>query len=101
MEVCEPTKGGSVMRRGRAEVTYFNLQDLVTIAANAAVMHFMVCVICISTAFILDECEAINSIRRERENAEQAYSLLEALRGAGISQRTSRPNLDDKLAKGR
>lgn len=56
----------------------------------------MVSVVSIATALVLDECKAASMVSvqdRRRFGRRCTHSLLEAVRGAGISQRTRRPYL--------
>jgi len=69
--------------------THLDLQQVV--AANALVVHLVVRVIGIATALVLNKCEAGGLAAACSLRKACTYSLLEAERGAGISQRTRRP----------
>lgn len=59
-------------------------------------MHLVVRVISISAVFVLDECEAAMHVSQwiiAKTGQRYAYSRLDVDRGAGMSQRTSRPYL--------
>jgi len=74
--------------------SYLYLQKI--IATDTLVMHLVVGIVSIATALVLDKCEAacVVSIHdRPRLGQVCTHSLLEAVRGAGISQRTRRPYL--------
>lgn len=77
-------------------LAYLDLQDVIT--SDPLVMHVVVGIIGISTVLILHKCEPDDGgVSKQRPGQgvsgwrEYAYSLLEALRGAGMSQRTSLP----------
>jgi hypothetical protein len=78
---------------GRFKPTYLDLQQI--IAANALVVHLVVGVISVPAALVLDKGEAEWLIeymaKRSSRSEGVTYSLLEAERGAGMSQRTRRP----------
>lgn len=61
-------------------------------------MHLMVGIIGVTTTLVLDECKAgYVSTNGGTRNDGFTHSRLEAVRGAGISQRTRRPYLDDPV----
>lgn len=69
-----------------------NLQFLA--AADAAVVHLMVSVIGVATALVLDKGETdaeVSSVLGRLTCQRSTHSLLEEVRGAGMSQRTRRP----------
>lgn len=71
---------------------HLNLQKV--IATNALVVHFMVSVIGVATALILDKSKAVEiSTAVAVVNVLTTYRRLEDVRGAGMSQRTRRPYL--------
>lgn len=69
-----------------------NLQFLA--AADAAVVHLMVSVIGVATALVLDKGKTdaeVSSVLGRLTRQKSTHSLLEEVRGAGMSQRTRRP----------
>lgn len=70
---------------------YLNLQKIIT--ANALIVHLMVGIISITSILILDKGKPRDRVSgAQPESSEtRTYSLLEAERGAGMSQRTRRP----------
>jgi hypothetical protein len=71
---------------------YLDLQDVV--AAHALVVHVVVCVIRIAAILVLHESKPENDsqmLQRLSSSGGATYNLLLADRGAGMSQRTSRP----------
>lgn len=69
-----------------------NLQFLA--AADAAVVHLMVSVIGVATALVLDKGETdaeVSGVLGRLTCQRSTHSLLEEVRGAGMSQRTRRP----------
>jgi hypothetical protein len=69
--------------------TYLDLQQV--IAANALVVHLVVRVVGIPAALVLDKGKAMQLAPGCLDRDRRAYSLLDAERGAGMSQRTRRP----------
>jgi hypothetical protein len=39
-------------------MVYLDLQDLITVSANASIVHFVVGIVCVSTAFIFNKGES-------------------------------------------
>jgi hypothetical protein len=74
-------------------IAYLDLQQIVT--ANAFVVHFVISIISITTALILNEGESTFSVNDIRVASLGGLSLthrrLAAVLGAGMSQRTRRP----------
>lgn len=69
---------------------YLDLQSL--IAADAFVVHFMISIVSIAAALVLDKGKSDRvSGPVVNVSKEEAYSRLERVRGAGMSQRTRRP----------
>jgi hypothetical protein len=69
--------------------THLDLQQVV--AANALVVHLVVRVVGIAPALVLDEGEPVPLAPAACSCLGRTYSLLDAERGAGMSQRTRRP----------
>jgi hypothetical protein len=74
---------------------YLDLQN-VAVTANAAVVHVVVGLVRISAILVLDECEAADACCQyvfvfRQDGLSGTHSLLDAERGAGMSQRTSLP----------
>jgi len=98
MVVYEPTMTScqtvSIKNKG-IKLAYLNLQQV--IAPNALVVHLVIGVIGIAATFVLYESEATYALAvawcRCAGYSRYTYSLLLAVRGAGMSQRTRRPNL--------
>jgi len=59
-------------------------------------MHLIVGIFGITLVLVLDEGEAVKACQSSRlvSGRVQTYSLLDAVRGAGMSQRTKRPYLE-------
>lgn len=75
-------------------LAYLDLQDVIT--SDPLVMHIVVGIIGISTVLVLHKREPDGGVSKQRpagmfRDGVRAYSLLEAERGAGMSQRTSLP----------
>jgi hypothetical protein len=74
-----------------AWTAYLNLQYV--IATDALVVHLMVGIISITTVLVLNKSEttAMSAQLHAKSRVEHTYSREDVDRGAGISQRTSRP----------
>ena len=80
------------------DVSYLDLQQVVS--ANTLVVHLMIRIVCIAATLILNKGEPgrqsdimrNTSIRRVMVT----YRRLDAVRGAGMSQRTRRPYLEEE-----
>ena len=53
---------------------YLNLQDIVTI--KTLVMHFVICIICIASALILNKSEPASSVNYIRVDFKMAWDAL-------------------------
>jgi hypothetical protein len=79
---------GVKLGKGRSW-THLDLQQVV--AANALVVHLVVRVVSIAPALVLDKGEPAPLAPAACGCLVLTYSLLDAERGAGMSQRTRRP----------
>jgi len=80
--------------------TYLNLQRFA--ATEREVVHVNVGVIGIASTLVFHKCETVLSVRLLIVHYHKyTHSLLEGLRGAGMSHRTRRPNRSNSYAKSR